>query len=182
MQKKKKVPYQNYVFYQIIQSINREYFPRLPDYARTYKWYQRFRTSFLNYLKTHSLSQDLTTDNAKRFLCYILYVYLYTYDYSLSESSISKKRFSKGYSKFLNNCLKNCITQNAKGHIYKRTIISDDMSFFLSFFTNPNILIRKKEYILTDTQRTEIEIILQSTTNTSEIIFQKLVSLFFEKN
>jgi len=186
------------LFYQLAEGTSLNHLNSKNGYYEcTYKWFQRFKNSLLQYLENHSLSQDLYTSGSKRFLFYVLSLYLYTYDYDRHKDTLQNV-FEHGFPRFLNNCLKHSLPVNSQGNIYKRTITENDMSFFLRSFTGNMVektakfktakskttkskTAKSNDFFLSNDQKKAVMELTEHPANNPYTDFDKLILIFFDK-
>lgn len=149
------------------------------NYDRILRWYKRTSKYLEEYLLYNHLNADLTHENTKIFLHQLLVIYFLAYENPCIRNS-KAEYFENEYPNFLTNCLKNHIPINKKGHLFKRTIPSKDMSsFFCLFLEIPDSLLMA-EYRMTDIQKQQISKLAVKELP-PENQFLDLIKIFFDE-
>lgn len=149
------------------------------DYRRIHKWYERTRKKISLFYQQKELRTD--RKNIEDILCYLLVIFLKTYE-SVNLDKHAKATWN--FTPFLSACFHNVLppAETKTGKRYKKTITSDEVSFFLRFFKPDSEITQKLGYQLTKEQNEGIEHLIANTTLTPEDKFQKLMLLFYRKN
>ena len=175
-----KAPYKPTIFQKILNDfeMGNDYNAGTCDYWQVHKWYERTRKKIITYYNQSNLNVE--DENYKCILSYFLAIYL---DIDRKENHSNSKPFDR-FSIFINGCFHNVLppTETKTGKRYKKTITSDDMSFFLRFFKPDSEITQKLEYQLTNEQNEGIERLITDATLTPEDKFQELMLLFYRKN